>query len=188
MKKNKKNTILRTAARCFADHGYERTSIERIARDAGVALGLVRYHFVNKERLYFEASYAVMVALKNRLLVERNPSENTADAVRSFVRTYMTFTSDPENSYNLIYQESPFKVLQDPQFATDLNRIAINIIECLKDILSENMDSEQALSNALIIVTSLHGIQRARISPKLNDMIKIPAIEDFFSKNILPKL
>lgn len=187
MKKNKKNTILRTAARCFADQGYERTSIERIAREAEVALGLVRYHFATKERLYFEVSYDVMVALRDRLIADRNPSENTTDAVRRFVRTYMKFTSDPKNYYSLIYQESPFKILKDPQFLKCISSISIDIIECLKDIISENMDSEQALRNATIITASLHGIQRARISPKLNDMIKISTIEDFFSKNILPE-
>src|SRR5215472_7076676 len=40
---------------CFARLGYQGTSIDRIARDAGVTKGAVYYHFRDKEELLFEA-------------------------------------------------------------------------------------------------------------------------------------
>jgi TetR/AcrR family acrAB operon transcriptional repressor len=40
---------------CFARLGYQGTSIDRIARDAGVTKGAVYYHFRDKEQLLFEA-------------------------------------------------------------------------------------------------------------------------------------
>ena len=40
---------------CFARLGYQGTSIDRNARDAGVTKGAVYYHFRDKEELLFEA-------------------------------------------------------------------------------------------------------------------------------------
>jgi TetR/AcrR family acrAB operon transcriptional repressor len=40
---------------CFARHGYQGTSIDRIAREAGVTKGAIYYHFRDKEDLLFAA-------------------------------------------------------------------------------------------------------------------------------------
>src|SRR5436309_7946923 len=47
--------LLRAAIDCFARLGYQGTTIDRIARDAGVTKGAVYYHFRDKEELLFEA-------------------------------------------------------------------------------------------------------------------------------------
>src|SRR2546428_12732957 len=47
--------LLRAAIDCFARLGYQGTTIDRIARDAGVTKGAVYYHFRDKEQLLFEA-------------------------------------------------------------------------------------------------------------------------------------
>src|SRR5256885_4512206 len=47
--------LVRAAIDCFARLGYQGTTIDRIARDAGVTKGAVYYHFRDKEQLLFEA-------------------------------------------------------------------------------------------------------------------------------------
>lgn len=47
--------LMAAAIDCFARLGYQGTSIDRIARDAGVTKGAVYYHFRDKEQLLFEA-------------------------------------------------------------------------------------------------------------------------------------
>src|SRR5262245_50312331 len=44
----KRQLIIETAERLFADHGYDATSTARIAHEAGVPSGLVFYHFATK--------------------------------------------------------------------------------------------------------------------------------------------
>jgi TetR/AcrR family transcriptional regulator, regulator of cefoperazone and chloramphenicol sensitivity len=46
--------ILKTAARLFADRGYEATSIRTIATKAGVNQAAINYHFKSKDGLYLE--------------------------------------------------------------------------------------------------------------------------------------
>ena len=40
---------------CFARYGYQATSIDRIAKAAGLTKGAIYYHFKDKEDLLFEA-------------------------------------------------------------------------------------------------------------------------------------
>jgi len=47
-----KDRIYRSAARLYALHGYDGTSIREIAEAAGVTKPLVHYHFESKERLF----------------------------------------------------------------------------------------------------------------------------------------
>lgn len=46
--------LMATAIDCFARFGYAGTSIDRIARAAGVTKGALYYHFRDKEQLLFE--------------------------------------------------------------------------------------------------------------------------------------
>jgi AcrR family transcriptional regulator len=47
--------LLLSAIECFSRYGYAGTSIDRIAREAGVTKGALYYHFRDKEHLLFEA-------------------------------------------------------------------------------------------------------------------------------------
>src|SRR6266852_5787888 len=47
--------LMKIAIDCFARYGYQATSIDRIAKAAGVTKGALYYHFKDKEDLLFEA-------------------------------------------------------------------------------------------------------------------------------------
>ena len=47
--------LMTAAIDCFARLGYQGSSIDRIARDAGITKGAVYYHFRDKEELLFAA-------------------------------------------------------------------------------------------------------------------------------------
>lgn len=48
---NTRTLLIAAAYKVLAQKGYEATSIKEIAREAGVAPGLIHYHFANKEEL-----------------------------------------------------------------------------------------------------------------------------------------
>src|SRR5436190_21625411 len=47
--------LMNVAIDCFAKHGYAASSIDRIAKAAGVTKGALYYHFKDKEELLLEA-------------------------------------------------------------------------------------------------------------------------------------
>src|SRR5690348_6882843 len=58
--------VLRSAMQLFQRRGYRHTSVDDVARDAGVAKGTVYVHFKNKAEMLFHA-----IAEEKKQLVER---------------------------------------------------------------------------------------------------------------------
>ncbi|MBI2889385.1 MAG: TetR/AcrR family transcriptional regulator [Nitrospirae bacterium] len=59
--------ILDAALTCFNRNGYETTSMEDIAREAGVSKGLLHYHFESKEHLFLEVTSTIFRRLSERV-------------------------------------------------------------------------------------------------------------------------
>ncbi len=86
--RRKREALLSAALALFAEHGYEETSIEEIARRAGVAVGGFYQHFASKRQ--------VLLVLMNGLLDEASalvppldgtlPASSPRDAIESLVR------------------------------------------------------------------------------------------------------
>lgn len=182
MKNDKKNLILQAACTAFTESGFEKTSIESISRRAGVAQGLARYHFVNKETLYFNALLSVMIGLRDRLRSDVGVlSSDMREATRQFVRSYMAFTSDASTGYAMVYREPPFAMLSNPEHMSGLADLSLEIVHILALKLSSHMASKTATRLAAYVVAALHGIQRARYSPMYKELIDIDELEDFFA-------
>lgn len=77
---------MRTAIDCFARYGYTGTSIERIARDAGVTKGALYYHFRDKEELLFEAVRERVADFERAVLEQVGPLANPVAALREIAR------------------------------------------------------------------------------------------------------
>jgi TetR/AcrR family acrAB operon transcriptional repressor len=69
---------------CLARHGYAGTSIDRIAREAGVTKGAVYYHFRDKEELVF-AAVKDRIGGFNRSVVEQVDDGDALTALRRVV-------------------------------------------------------------------------------------------------------
>jgi AcrR family transcriptional regulator len=69
----KLESILRTAARIFAEKGYHQASIRDIARETGVSLSGLYYYFDSKEELLFliqDHAFGTLLETMERLLAE----------------------------------------------------------------------------------------------------------------------
>jgi AcrR family transcriptional regulator len=75
--------LMAAAIDCFARLGYQGTSIDRIARDAGVTKGAVYYHFRDKEELLFAAVKDRIGGFEKDVLEATSPPQ---DAVTSLKR------------------------------------------------------------------------------------------------------
>jgi AcrR family transcriptional regulator len=68
--------LMTAAIDCFARLGYQGTSIDRIARDAGVTKGAVYYHFKDKEELLFEAVKDRIGGFEQQVLEDVTPRDD----------------------------------------------------------------------------------------------------------------
>ena len=78
--------ILQAAARRFARHGYKRTRVGDIVRDAGVTASVFSAQFTSKRQLFIE-SFGVFVRWMNTL-IEPPLADEPDPVVRLIMRTY----------------------------------------------------------------------------------------------------
>jgi AcrR family transcriptional regulator len=74
--------LLSIAIDCFALHGYAGTSIDRIARAAGVTKGALYYHFRDKEQLLFAAVKERIGAFERHVVDRVERLDDPAEALR----------------------------------------------------------------------------------------------------------
>lgn len=77
--------LMAAAIDCFARYGYQGTSIDRVARAAGVTKGAVYYHFKDKEDLLFAAVTDRTGSFAQHVLEEVSPEEDALRALRHVV-------------------------------------------------------------------------------------------------------
>ena len=75
-----------TAIDCFAHYGYAGTSIDRIAKTAGVTKGALYYHFRDKEQLLFAAVKERIDAFEQHVVERVARVDDPAHALREITR------------------------------------------------------------------------------------------------------
>lgn len=85
LKKNKENIILEAALLLFAEHGYNTTSMESIAKQAGVSKGNLYNYFKSKENL-LESVFQQGINQFSQLYNENQFELLTEDDFEQFVR------------------------------------------------------------------------------------------------------
>jgi len=78
--------LMDVAIDCFAHFGYQATSIDRIARAAGVTKGALYYHFTDKEELLFEAVMNRIGQFELRVSTDLTPVTDPVTALRELAR------------------------------------------------------------------------------------------------------
>jgi TetR/AcrR family acrAB operon transcriptional repressor len=79
---NGRRDLMDIAIDCFARYGYQATSIDRIARAAGLTKGAIYYHFKDKEELLFEAVKNRVTQFERRVIGDLGPIHDAAAALR----------------------------------------------------------------------------------------------------------
>ncbi len=79
---NGRRDLMDIAIDCFARFGYQATSIDRIAKTAGLTKGAIYYHFKDKEELLFEAVKNRVSQFERRVISDIGAVQDAAAALK----------------------------------------------------------------------------------------------------------
>jgi AcrR family transcriptional regulator len=86
-REKKRRRILASATRLFAHHGYRKTSVSDVARDAGVAKGTVYLYFETKSALFLQCAALEKQQFSDRIGAIFAPSHTSEQRLRAYLIT-----------------------------------------------------------------------------------------------------
>jgi len=104
---DKREHILTSAEKLFAEKGFDGTSVRDIAQQAGVNLAMISYYFGSKEKL-LEALIEFRAMYAYGILEELNKNESLSpwDKIDRLVEFYVDRILNNLPFHNIMYQES----------------------------------------------------------------------------------
>jgi AcrR family transcriptional regulator len=165
---SRKDTILKTATRLFAEKGFKETSVAELSSLSGVAEGTIFYHFKTKEDLLLH----ILATLKETITTEfRDYRESrTAQAgmemMEEAISFYLYLTGKLEDEFLLLHHDFIYQLAQvNPTCRGYLQEV----YDCLVDIFEEaievgrkdgSVSDRSGRKTALLIFTMVDGLVR----------------------------
>ena len=149
--------ILDSALAVFADRGYHASSIDDIAREAGVSKALIYEHFASKQELYAELIEHHADELFERIATAIAEA-GSAGAARLAVGVdaFYSFVEDHRVAWRMLFRE-----VTDAEVAAVLDRVLAQVTALVAALIAEDPgasaagDDEVARENAIVMLAQM---------------------------------
>jgi len=180
-------SLLSAAMEEFMKNGYEGTSIDSIAKKAGVSKGAFYYHFPNKEVLLMEVNKKlcdpIMEMIKKAL-----SNKSAIDGLKQYIKEYITYWIARPNEMSFLFL-SMSKALETPslinyykEYIKQSASFFTYMFEKAVKLSEVNIDDPEAYGISLM--GALDGVVSYAMVNKENDIV---AITNRFEKVWLTK-
>ena len=110
--------ILDAAMKVFADRGYHASSIDEIAREAGVSKAMIYEHFASKQALWASLLDTQAAEIFRRLAAGAATAQPGEVRLRAGVDAFLTFVEERRGAWRMLFREAA-----DPEVAAFLDRV-----------------------------------------------------------------
>jgi AcrR family transcriptional regulator len=124
--------ILDAALEVFAERGFHASSIDDIARAAGVSKALIYEHFQSKEQLHLELLQTNVEALFERLS-SSVPAEDPGEArLRAGLDAFFAFVEERRGAWRMLFREAA-----DAEVTAALDRVVAQVTAVVAALIAE---------------------------------------------------
>jgi AcrR family transcriptional regulator len=164
IKKNKQERtgeIIQAAVDEFLENGYDGTSMDSIARRAGVSKGGLYHHFSSKDEILLMANQKLNEPVHSIMQeAARNPSANKA--LSSYIENYLKYWMDHKREM-VFYMLSYVKLLDNPSLGKMYESYTESTIAFYQDLYQRGIDSGEfiphtAYDSAITFMAAVDGI------------------------------
>jgi AcrR family transcriptional regulator len=127
--------ILASALAVFSERGYHPSSIDDIAREAGISKALIYEHFDSKQGLYADLLEQNANELFERLAaaVARIEVESGAARLATGLNAFFAFVEERRESWRILFRD-----VADPETAAVLTRILDQVTDVVADLIAQD--------------------------------------------------
>ncbi len=153
----RREEILATATRMFAERGFPATDLQEVADALGVGKGTVYRYFSSKRELFLAAADRAMVLLSARVHEAAGQAEDPLGRIKRAIEAYLKFFDEQPQLIELLIQErAEFRDRKTPTYFEHRDA---------------NMDPWEALFRELIAAGRIRDIPVARITGVISDLL-----------------
>lgn len=180
---NRADEIAEAAARCFARHGFVRTSVREIAQEVGLTKSMIHYYFPSKAELILEVKrrlYQRYLSRAQQALssLEADPIRRSAIALRSM---WDSVRADPDEFRLTLEVWS--EAARDPSLRAQLQplqtdareRVAAGVRDSLGEMAKQLPVPIESV--ALLILAQINGLQ---VQSMVEPMDGLDAVYEIF--------
>lgn len=135
----RRSAILDSALEVFAERGYHVSSIEDIARAAGISKALIYEHFTSKQQLHADLIEVHAGELFRRIgeAVEKVDVTAGADRLEAGLEAYLSFVEERHDAWRILFREA-----LDPESAEVLDRIVAQVTAVVAALIAQDPGSQ----------------------------------------------
>ncbi|MHA0856483.1 TetR/AcrR family transcriptional regulator [Paenibacillus sp. CMAA1364] len=177
---DRRKQVLTAAAQSFATFGYKATTMEQVAKIANVGKGTIYTFFTNKEELFDEILYGVIMEMKK--IADREISDDSAflDTLYRVVDSLLEFRREHELFIKLSHELRDFGT---PQVLEALDKVECVILEYLERGIQNGLNRGEIKpcdpKIVAIIIKKLYVTLSTEVS-KYHDPISKEEIKHYF--------
>jgi AcrR family transcriptional regulator len=156
-----RETITHVAGDLFARYGYQKTTMDDIARACRKGKSSIYYYFRNKEEVFLAVLEKEIILMRSRILLAIAECPDPMIRLKTYVLTRMDCIKNLVNIYNALKNEylSQFGFIERIREGYDKEELSI-----IKGILDEGVKSkifaiEDTHTTAMALVTAMKGFE-----------------------------
>jgi len=106
-----KEKVIDVACELFASQGYDGVSIRTIAKEAGVNLSAVNYHFQNKAMLYSQIIHNARIKLGTQVADLVRDNQSTLELSMGIYEAYLENSHQLRHTFSMLLSDVVFDIL-----------------------------------------------------------------------------
>lgn len=156
-----RDKILNVASQIFGKYGFQKTTIDDIARTAHKAKGSVYYYFNSKEDLFRAVLQEEIALIKSGLTQVVIKGGETAGMIREFLMTRMNMMKDAVNYHETLkasYSDQ-YDFLED--ILQEFYKFEVELLKAILDkgVREQKFEIRDTSATADVIITSVKAIE-----------------------------
>lgn len=166
MAKEREQQIIRAAAKRFAKHGMNKTTLDEIARDIRIGKATIYHYFESKDELFFAAlKWEADNFIEDIKAIFNNPEI----AVGARILEYISFKENIDKRYKLLF-DLLLQLVEDHSFEKE------------KEILKEMLEKEEEIVK--LVLSSIYSRRLEGMNELLPNFIVISSWGAFFGNKL----
>ncbi len=160
-KQERTGEIIQAAVDEFLENGYDGTSMESIARRAGVSKGGLYYHFSSKDEILLLANQKLNEPVY-MIMQQASLHPSASEGLSLYIKNYLEYWLDHKREM-VFYTLSYVKLLDNPSLWKMYERYTENTIAFYQDFFQRGIDSGEfvphsAYDSAITLMAAVDGI------------------------------